>query len=52
MTRTEIEKRIEQLGNWEFMLQMKDRWITEDYEQSRKWNAEIRHLEKELEGLK
>ena len=49
MTRQEIEKKIEDIKNREFYLQMKDRWDWKDYEISRKHIEEIRELEKELE---
>jgi len=49
MTRQEIEKKIEDIKNREFYLQMKDRWDWKDYEISRKHREEIRELEKELE---
>ena len=49
MTRQEIEKKIEELEDREFYLQMKDRWDWKDYEISRKRKEEIRELKKELE---
>ena len=38
-------ERITELKNMIFYLQMKDRWDSEDYELSRKWNKELRELE-------
>lgn len=38
-------ERINELKNLIFYLQMKDRWDSEDYELSRKWNKELRELE-------
>ena len=47
MTREEREKRIDNLKTQRFILNMKDRWNERDYEQDRKWENEIRELEKE-----
>lgn len=49
MTRQEIENKIKEIENKRFFLAMKDMWNREDFERDRKWNNEVRELEKELE---
>lgn len=51
MTKEEIKKRIENLKDAEFYLQMKDRWSNTDFETSRKYNEEIIRLKKLLEEV-
>lgn len=48
MTRTEIEKRIEEIENNRFYLAMKDRWNANDYATDEKWLNELRELKKNL----
>lgn len=50
-TREEIEKKIKELKNYMFMLDMKDRWTERDYEVSREWHNEIMDLKRQLEVL-
>ena len=45
---TNIEKRIEELENCIFYLNMKDRWLPEDWEQERIWKKEINELKAQL----
>lgn len=35
----------------QFILQMKDHWSGDDYEQDRKWSREIKELEKQLKEV-
>lgn len=51
MTREEIKKKIEEIENKEFYLQMKDRWNGNDFATSRKHREEIRELENLLKSL-
>lgn len=51
MTMQEISKKLEELCKQEFYLQMKNRWIAEDYETNRKMNEEIRVLKEQLKGV-
>lgn len=51
MTREEIKKKIEEIENREFYLQMKDRWNRDDFDISRKHREEIRELENLLKSL-
>lgn len=46
MTRIEREERIERLENRLFLLKMVDRWTTEDKENIRKIEIELRELKK------
>lgn len=39
-----IKERIAELERNIFMLDMKDRWSTEDYTMSREWHKELREL--------
>lgn len=48
MAREEIEKRIEELENRQFMLNMVDRWTNEDRERASKLADEIRNLKSML----
>lgn len=45
---TDIEKRIKELENCIFYLNMKDRWLPEDWEQERIWKKEINELKAQL----
>lgn len=51
-TKEEIEKTIEAIKTRQFYLAMKDYWSGADFEQDRKFSADIKALEKELEELK
>lgn len=51
MDKTMIEKKIKEIKYQQFILQMKDHWSGDDYEQDRKWSREIKELEKELEDI-
>ena len=51
MTMKEINKRLGELCEQEFYLQMKDRWTPNDYETYRKMNEEVRQLKEELKEL-
>lgn len=46
MTRIEREERIERLENRLFLLNMVDRWTTEDRENIRKIETELRELKR------
>ena len=46
MTRIEREERIERLENRLFLLKMVDRWTTEDRENIRKIETELRELKR------
>ena len=48
MTRTEIEKKIEEIENKRFYLAMKDRWNANDYTTDNKWFRELLELKKAL----
>ena len=48
MTRTEIEKKIEEIENKRFYLAMKDRWNANDYTTDNKWFRELLALKKAL----
>lgn len=50
-TREEIKKRIEELTNRQFYLNMKDTWNNKDFEMDRELTREIRELKKELEEV-
>ncbi len=52
MTRAEIEKKIEEVGNMLFMVMMTDHYTEEDWELDRKYRAEIARLENELNQMK
>lgn len=51
MTKEEIRKKMADIADTYFCLQMKDRWSREDYEFSDKLNHEYNELEKMLKGL-
>lgn len=51
MTRQQIEERIEDLEDRRFILDMKDRWNSDDYRTDREWSEEIRTLKKQLETM-
>lgn len=51
MDKTIIEKKIKEIKYQQFILQMKDYWSGDDYEQDRKWSREIKELEKELKDI-
>ncbi len=46
--RESIEKQIKTIEHQQFILQMKDHWSSEDFDQDREWSNEIRELEKQL----
>ena len=48
MNRESIEKQIKTIKHQQFILQMKDHWSSEDFDQDREWSNEIRELEKQL----
>jgi hypothetical protein len=50
MTRTEIEKRIENLKEERFFLAMKDFWNREDFKKDDQLKAEIKELKKALDN--
>lgn len=50
-TKEEIEKTIEAIKTRQFYLAMKDHWSGADFEQDRKFSADIRELERELEKM-
>lgn len=49
MNKQEIEKRIEELENRRFFLQMKDYWNFNDYRQDDELKEEIKNLKKMLD---
>lgn len=51
MTRQQIEERIKDLEYKRFILDMKDRWDSDDYDTDREWSEEIRTLKKQLETM-
>lgn len=51
MDKTIIEKKIKEIKYQQFILQMKDYWSRDDYEQDRKWSREIKELEKQLKEV-
>lgn len=51
MTRQQIEERIKDLEYRRFILDMKDRWNSDDYRTDREWSEEIRTLKKQLETM-
>ncbi len=52
MTEEEIRSKIDELENAKFVLDMKDRWNTTDWNTSRRLSFDIRQLKEKLEGLK
>lgn len=48
MNRESIEKQIKTIKHQQFILQMKDHWSSEDFDQDREWSNKIRELEKQL----
>lgn len=48
-TREEITRRIEQVENNAFYLNMKDRWTRQDFQRMRDYDNELRELRRELE---
>lgn len=50
MTRTEIEKRIEDIKEERFFLAMKDFWSREDFKKDDQLKAEIKELKKALDN--
>lgn len=48
-TREEITRRIEQVENNAFYLNMKDRWTRQDFQTMRDYDSELRELKRELE---
>ena len=51
MTKQEIIEALAKVENKRFMLSMKDRWNSNDYETDRQWFAEELALRKQLEVL-
>lgn len=49
MTKTEIINRINELKEYAFYLNMKDRWTDKDYATMRRYDKEIKELEEMLE---
>ena len=47
----ELLEQLEALETAEFMHKMKDRWNSDDFEYSRKLNAQIRELKEQLKAL-
>ncbi len=47
----ELKKKLEELQNREFMLQMKDYWARDDYDLDRKLRAEIREIENKIKEM-
>ena len=48
----ELEKQLEEVECRLFMLEMKDRWDTEDYELREQLNKEKKELEEKINGRK
>lgn len=48
MTKAEMEKRLEELENERFFLEMKDRWNAKDYDTDRMYKNEIKELKKKI----
>ena len=48
MTKAEMEKRLKELENERFFLEMKDRWNAKDFETDRMYKNEIRELKKKI----
>ena len=51
MTREEITKRIEEIEDARFLLKMKDRWSTRDFETDRRMFQEVFGLQKKLAAM-
>ena len=51
MNKESIENQIEVLKYQQFILQMKDHWSNEDFNQDREWVRQIRELEKQLKEV-
>jgi len=51
MTRQEIEKRLEELQERNFYLEMQDHWTHADFEYSRRLKGEIRELTQKLANM-
>lgn len=49
MTKKEIEKRIEEINDNRFYLNMKDHWINEDYRKDNNYKEELRKLKEMLD---
>lgn len=45
------EKQIKTIKHQQFILQMKDHWSSEDFDQDREWARQIRELEKQLKEV-
>lgn len=50
MSREEIEQKIEEVKNRQFMLQMKDHWSDDDYDTDRMYSCQLRQLKEMLDG--
>lgn len=51
MNKESIEKQIKTIKHQQFILQMKDHWSHEDFDQDREWARQIRELEKQLKEV-
>lgn len=51
MTKDEMIKRIENLREWIFLLEMKDHWNSKDFEDNWKMNSELNSLRKQVKAL-
>jgi hypothetical protein len=51
MTRTELENRINQLENDEFLLAMKDFWTDKDFEDNKRMFTELKSLREMLSKM-
>jgi hypothetical protein len=45
---TDLEKKIADLRKWIFLLQMKDRWTSADYDDMAEMRKELRDLERKM----
>lgn len=52
MSIEELEKELEKVDMDNFILEMKDRWTSEDYQMSYRYNARMKELEKQIKALK
>lgn len=52
MTKTEMEKRISDLREWIFLLDMKDHWSNQDFDLSHKMHRELNDLCKQIKTFK
>lgn len=47
----ELKQQLEKVESDNFILEMKDRWTSEDYQTSYKYNAQIRELKQQIKQL-